>query len=229
VTVHRAPPNEELKPTAPPRFYLWAALMAVSLWGCGGPAEEFPRPATDSGVVSTVDAAVVAALDSCGQDGSVASRWSGGVRPFRRFALFIPESARIISVDSGTGQLAVWWPTCPDHCRFNVSVYSDSGISLEARIAQMTAEQRRIDSVNQDSATDVGEFDELDAPPRPFRNSNAEGYLVNHSCGDCAATTLRFGHSGLIADVSISADAVPGAGQRMCEMMVIAKSFAWRP
>ena len=93
----------------------------------------------------------------------------------------------------------------------------------------MVATQRRIDSVNQDSANEIGEFDELDAPPRPMKTPNAVGYVIDHSCGDCAARTLKFGHANLIADVSVSADAFPGADQRMCEMMVVAKSFAWRP
>jgi hypothetical protein len=93
----------------------------------------------------------------------------------------------------------------------------------------MMGEQRRIDSVNQDPATEVSEFDELDAPPRPLKTSSAQGYVINHSCGDCAATTLKFGRSTQIADVSVSVDAVPGAARRMCEMTVVAKSFAWLP
>ncbi|MGH7680227.1 MAG: hypothetical protein ACRENU_17280 [Gemmatimonadaceae bacterium] len=106
-------------------------------------------------------------------------------------------------------------------------IYSDSGQSLEARIAGLVAEQRRIDSVNKDPRA-VAEFDKIDGPPKPSTTAAGQGFVINHSCGDCAATTLKFGAAGFIADVNLSADAVPGAGQRMCEMAAVGRSFKWR-
>ena len=209
-------------------LYCRAAVLAVMLWGCGSSEEKTPPAATDAGV-SGADAAVIASLDSCNRESNLVSHWSGNARLFRQFALFIPDSARVTNPGADLSQLDLTWPRGGEHCRFSVSVYSDSGISLEARVTQMVGAQRRIDSVNQDSATEIGEFDELDAPPRPVKTANASGYVIDHSCGDCAATTLKFGHASLIADVSVTADASPGAAQWMCEMMVVAKSFAWRP
>lgn len=208
------------------------ALTVFGLLGCGRAADKSSQ-AADSAVVIAADSAVVSslvsALDSCSRDGRTAARWSGSLRSFGRFALFLPDSARILKLDNTAGQLNITWPRCPDACRFSVGVYADSGVSLEARVAQLVAEQRRIYSANRDLKKEAMEFDELDAPPRPFTTAAERGYIIDHSCGDCAATTLKFGREGLIADVSLSADAVPEAGQRMCEMAVIGKTFSWRP
>ena len=214
------------------RFGMGAALMVLGLLGCGRAPDKSSQAAVDSvdpDVDSAAVSAVVAGLDSCSQDSSQAMRWSGVVRSFGRFTLFLPDSARILDLDRTTGRLDVAWPRCPDNCRFGVAVYSDSGVSLEARVAQMVAEQRRIDSVNRDPGTAVSEFDEIDAPPRSFTTPAGGGYVIVHSCGDCAATTLKFGRSGQIADISVSAEAVPDAGRRMCEMTVVGRSFSWRP
>lgn len=165
------------------------ALRAFSLLGCGRAADKSSQ-AADSGVVIAADSAVVSslvsALDSCSRDVRTAARWSGRLRSFGRFALFLPDSARILKLDHTAGHLNIAWPRCPDACRFSVGVYGDSGVSLEARVAQLVAEQRRIDSVNRDSQKEAMEFDELDAPPRPFTTAAGRGYIIDHSCGGLA-------------------------------------------
>lgn len=210
-----------------------AAVMVLGLLGCGRAPDKSSRAAVDSAVDPAVDSAVVSALvsalDSCSQDSRPTTRWSGVVRSFGRFTLFLPDSARILDLDRITGRLAVAWPRCPDDCRFSVAVYGDSGVNLEARVARLLAEQRRIDSVNRDPAREAMEFDEIDGPPQPFTTPAGRGYVIDHSCGDCAATTLKFGRSEQIADVSLSADAAPATGRRMCEMTVVGRSFSWRP
>lgn len=233
-----------------PSKLLATTLMALGSMRCGRPAENAPQLAVDSPIVSAVDSStrsaadssMIASLDSCsalalggaGEDSAQSSansrtgpRWSGAVRSFDQFTLFVPDSARV-GPGRGTSQLTLLWPRCVEHCGFVVAVYGDSGVSLEARVAQLVAEQRRIDSVNRNPSDGILEFDEIDGPPRPFTTPGGSGFVIDHSCGDCGATTFKFGREALIADVSIMADAMPGAGQRMCEMTVVARSFAWR-
>jgi hypothetical protein len=182
-----------------------------------------------SAVTAAVDVSIPVALDSCNADTAPNTRWSGIVRSFGPYTLFLPDSVRMLDSDSITGTLKLSWPRCPEQCSFTVTVYPDSGLSLEVRVARLVAQQRRIDSVNTLPGVAATEFDELDGPPRPFRTSAAQGFAIDHSCGDCAATTLKFERSGHIADVSLTADAFPEAWRRMCEMTVVGKSFAWLP
>jgi hypothetical protein len=210
----------------------------LSAFDSSAAADESSAIAVDAEVIT----AIVSALDSCtsivshGSDsarqppGSLGKRrWSGSVRSFGYFTLFLPDSARILELNRTAGALRVDWPMCSDYCHFGVSVYADSGVDLNSRVARLVAEQRRIDSVNRDPRAEAMEFDEINGPPRPVMTPTGRAYVIDHSCGDCAASTLRFGRSGKIADVSLSADAMPGAGRRMCEMMVVARSFAWEP
>jgi hypothetical protein len=197
-------------------------------------SENAARPITE--------AIVTKSLDSCNAIpwpaargaavGAVAAhskaRWSGAVRTFRMFSLFIPDSARIVAPDSGTGGVTLAWPGCSG-CRFGVAIQVDSGLGLDAHIARMLASQRAIDSINRDPQTVVHEFDEMDGPPKSFMTPNGRGYLINNACGDCAATTLLFGHPGYIAGVELGGDDdVPDLGRHLCEMTVVGKTFAWR-
>ncbi|HYD52864.1 MAG TPA: hypothetical protein VEA99_09565 [Gemmatimonadaceae bacterium] len=210
----------------PLRTGVLACASAVVLLGCGRSTDGSMPVHADRGIASA-GAAVIAALDSCEQGGRPTMRWSGGVRAFDRFTLFVPDSAALVG-DADAGHFTLSWPGCPDACRFAVGVHADSGINLEARVARMVAEQRLVDSMNADPRSEAMEFDVLAGPPQPFDTSHGRGYRIDDACGDCAASTLMFGKAGLIASVSLSADAMPGAGHRMCEMMAVARSFAWR-
>ena len=211
-----------------------ALVMVSAVSGCRA-SDKAARPITATTVVTR-------SLDSCNAipwpagrgatGGAVAApataRWSGAVRAFRMFTLFIPDSARVVAADSVTGAVTLAWPGCSG-CRFGVGIQVDSGLRLEARIARMLASQRTIDSINRDPKTVVHEFDEIDGPPQPFMTPTGRAYLIDNDCGDCAATTLLFGHPGYIAEVGLGGDDdVPDLGRHICEMTVIAKTFAWR-
>jgi hypothetical protein len=207
-------------------------MTVLGLLGCGQARDKSPRAVVDSAnpvIDSVAVSAVVSELDSCSKEHRPTTRWSGAFRSFGRFTMFLPDSARMPNLDTVTGRLDVAWPRCADRCRFSVTVIGDSGVNLDARVARLVAEQRRIESVNRDPAKKGMEFDEIGAPPKPFNSRAGQGYVIDHACGDCAATTLKFGRPGQIADVSLSADAAPGAGVRMCEMAVVGKTFSWRP
>ena len=93
----------------------------------------------------------------------------------------------------------------------------------------MVAAQKAIDSINKDPNTTVHEFDDIDGPPRPFTTAAGRGYLIDNSCGDCASTMVLFGRRGWIADIGFgSDDDTPEGGRHECEMLTVAKSFAWR-
>src|SRR5262245_14173686 len=200
------------------------------------------RPRGDSESASPMAAFARAALDSCN-----ASTWSGTGRPgsgptkprptgglgatlhdFPGFSLFVPRGARITASDSAPNVFGVGWPDC-DRCRFAVSISTDSGITVDQRIARMVASQARIDSINKDPHTEIHEFDEIDGPPVLFLNPSGRGYLIDNDCGDCASLTLMYGEPGHLAQVSIGIDDdVPAGGRHLCEMTAIGKTLAWR-
>jgi hypothetical protein len=154
--------------------------------------------------------------------------WRGSVRTFPLFSMFVPDEARIIAIDSTKGEVSLAWPDCP-RCQFTVTVRPDSGIDVEARIAQLVAQQRTIDSINHDPYTVLHEFDEIHGPPQPFRTTSGRGYLVNVDCGDCAHVELYFGRPGYVAYVELLADDdVPDVSRHLREMIEIGKTFAWR-
>lgn len=215
-------------------FTACALVMLSVVSGCRA-SDNAARPIAAATVVTR-------SLDSCNAipsragrgvaGGAVAAhataRWSGAVRAFRMFSLYIPDSARIVATDSLAGGVTLAWPGCSG-CRFGVGIHPDSGLGLEARIARMVASQRTIDSINHDPTTVIHEFDEIDGPPRPFMTPTGKGYLIDNDCGDCAAMTLLFGHPGYIAEVGAGADDdVPDLGRHLCEMTVVGKTFAWR-
>jgi hypothetical protein len=174
-------------------------------------------------------ASLTSALEKCAAPQDIAARWTGKVAVFPRYTIFVPDSAPIAERRRPTGNLTLEWPRCGENCLFAVAIHADSGVDADARIARMLAEQRRVDSVNKDPKTEVMEFDVFDTPPQPITTPAGRGYVIDYSCGDCASTTLMLGRAGLIATVSASADAAPGAGTRMCEMMAVARTFRWRP
>ena len=176
-----------------------------------------------AGVVACVIGAGL--LSGCHRDAAINCALPGQVRKFGAFSIRVPVGARIISADSASGRLELSWPGC-ENCNFAVTVKPDSGIDVGARIARLVAEQRRIDSVNKVPDA-VSEFDEINEPPRPFTTPSANGYLIDHSCGDCAAMTVLFGRPGWIAEISYGGDAVPGLAAHLCEMTESVKTFAW--
>ena len=120
------------------------------------------------------------------------------------------------------------WPDCPK-CNFNVGVSPDSGLSVEARVARLAAEQRAIDSANHDPNATAGEFNEIDGLPEAFTGPGGRGFLINYDCGDCGSIGILFGRPGYVGHVAISGDDdIPNGGMHFCEMVVVGKTFAWR-
>lgn len=179
-----------------------------------------------------------AALDSCeaakwsDQDtmpgGHSHPRLTGKVRSYERFAIWLPDAAHV-SDDTATRGIGLAWPDC-EKCRFSVSVQRDTVHGgLEERIARMVAAQKKIDSINNDPHTTIGEFNDMDSPPQPITTAAGRGYLIDDSCGDCASTTMLFGRSGWLAEINFgSDDDTPEGNRHECEMQAVAKSFVWR-
>src|SRR5688572_7181885 len=118
-----------------------SAGVVLGFARCSRPAEENAgRLVVDSSIVSTaypsmpspMDSSVIASLDSCSAlpssgpredsaqpsaNAQTVSRWSGAVRAFDRFTLFVPDSARV-ELDTSTHGLVLVWPRCGDRCRF---------------------------------------------------------------------------------------------------------------
>lgn len=109
----------------------------------------------------------------------------------------------------------------------DVRIFADSGVDAETRVTRLMARQQAIDSVNRDPRSSYREFDLLQAPPRRMSTRAGAGHVMDIACGDCAATTMLFGRSGRIAEISFRADAKPGVKARMCEMAAVARTFAW--
>ena len=212
--------------------FLAGVVATIASSGCRA-AGDIQRTVRASATATGVEAS----LDSC-----EAAKWSaqdptpprhqllrltGRVRTYERFSIWVPDSAHV-GVDSA-GAVALTWPEC-EKCRFGVNVQRDTTTGgLEARIAKMIASQKVIDSINNDPRTTIHEFDEIDGPPRPFTTAAGHGYLIDESCGDCAATTVLFGRRGWIAEIGFgSDDDTPEGGRHECEMQSVAKSFAWR-
>lgn len=158
-----------------------------------------------------------------------AGAWSSGrMQDFRGFALFVPDSARI-KTDSVTGAVSLSWQGCAT-CRLSIAVQVDSaGDGIDGRVARLVSAQRVIDSVNHDPHTSVFQFDDIDGPPQPFTAAAGRGFLIEESCGDCAAETLLFGRRGYVAVLGFGTDDdEPQGMRRMCQMAVVGKTFQWR-
>lgn len=215
------------------RLVIGELLLASVVTGCRA-ADESLRTQPDA-------TPIAAALDSCGlastpgkrQDrqpivSGTRTRWSGAVRSFPMFSLFIPDSAKATLTGGGAKGVTLAWPECPK-CTFSVFIKPDSGIGLEARIASLVAEQRRIDSVNRDPNTVIHEFDEIDGPPVPFTTRAGRGYRIEDSCGDCTSTRLLLARPGYVAQIALGADDdTPDFVRHWCEMIVIGKTLTWR-
>jgi hypothetical protein len=210
-----------------------AAIALASSAACRQTGDAIGNVGT---VATGIDAQ--AAVDSCeaakwsSQDTTAAGhrhpRLTGSVRSYERFALWVPDAAHV-TMDTATRGIALAWPDC-EKCRFGASVQRDTVPGgLEERIARMIASQKKIDSINKDPATTVGEFDETDGPPQPITTAAGRGYLIDDSCGDCASTTVLFGRRGWLAEINFgSDDDTPEGGRHECEMGAVAKSFVWK-
>lgn len=216
------------------RGRLVASLIVMAVASGCRTTGDAPRTVRSSMMATSVEGA----LDSCealkwsAQDtmpqGHRHARLTGRVRSYPRFSIWVPDSARV-TIDSTTRGVGLSWPDC-EKCRFGVNVQRDTAMGgLEGRIARMIASQKVIDSINHDPHTTVYEFDEIDGPPQPITTAAGRGYLIDESCGDCAATTVLFGRRGWIAEIGFgSDDDTPEGGRHECEMRAVARSFAWR-
>lgn len=211
-----------------------AGLLAVAMAsGCrttGDTQRTLRASATANGVEASLDSCEAVKWPSRDTTPPLRphARLAGRVRSYGRFSFWVPDSAHV-TIDSTRGGVGLTWPDC-EKCRFGVSVQRDTTTGgLEGRIAKMIASQKVIDSINNDPHTTIHEFDEIDGPPRPFTTAAGRGYLIDESCGDCAATTILFGRRGWIAEIGFgSDDDTPEGGRHECEMLAVAKSFAWR-
>lgn len=192
---------------------------------------------------NAAERAVAASLDSCGRgygtretappttpsSARTTQGWAVSSRRFQAFSLLIPDSAAVAVFATPTGSVDLRWRKCAG-CRFSVALQSDSGVGIDARIAQLVAEQRRIDSANKNPHAEAFEFNEIDGPPVRIPTSVGQGYLITRDCGDCAAMEAQFAHAGRFATISFGGDDdVPELGRYLCEMEVVAKTFNWQP
>lgn len=153
--------------------------------------------------------------------------WPGAIRDFGEFSMFVPAASRV-TIDRATGNVHLSWPACPA-CLLSVEVHPAAGQDMEARIAQLVAQQRTIDSINHDPNTVLHEFDVIDGPPQRFRTRTARGYLIREDCGDCAHVSLLLEKPGYVAWVELRADDdVPDLGRHVIEMTEIGTTFTWR-
>ena len=114
-------------------------------------------------------------------------------------------------------------------CELSVGAQPDAGKDVEARIEQLVARQRTIDSINHDPNTVGHEYNGIDRPPLRFRTNTGRGYLVHLDCGDCAHVELLFGKLGYVAYMELRADDdVPDLSRRLTEMIEVGKTFTWR-
>jgi hypothetical protein len=213
---------------------LFAGLVATTVSsGCrasGDVQRTLRASATAIGVEASLDscAAMKWSANDTTPPGHQRRRLAGRVRSFERFSIWVPDSAHV-TVDSAARAVGLAWPDC-EKCRFGVNVQRDTTTGgLDGRIAKMIASQKVIDSINNDPRTIIHEFDDIEGPPQPFTTAAGRGYIIDDSCGDCAATTVLFGRRGWVGEIWFgSDDDTPEGGRHECEMRVVATSFAWR-
>jgi hypothetical protein len=200
-----------------------------------------PAPSNATASVPPIDSEPTLrhALDSCyaieaGPDSSAAARDSarrakpltGRIVAFKGFSFFVPDGIAPPPPSSTSVDLS-GWSACPG-CRLHVAVQSDSGISLEQRIAARVAEQKRIDSVNADPKN-IQEFDDMFGPPTPFIGRAGHGYEIDEGCGDCMSMTVLFARPPVLATIGYGFDDdVSMPWRHHCEMDVIARTFSFR-